>query len=114
MAHLAAGHVRWSSFLQLGFWIPFLYLYWSRRAEYTCDRAGLLLVTKLTPSLQGIIKLAVGRKLAASTNLAALRRQKEQVSEEIGPKLVEIFSTHPFTIKRITAIEDFARVQGVA
>ena len=84
MAHHAAGHVRWSSFLQLGFWIPFLYLYWSRRAEYTCDRAGLLLVTKLTPSLQGIIKLAVGRKRAASTTLAALRRQKEQVSEEIS------------------------------
>lgn len=114
MAHHAAGHIRWSGFLQLGFWIPFLYLYWSRRAEYTCDRAGLLLVNKLTPSVQGIVKLAVGRKLAASTNLGAVRRQKEQVANEFGPKLVEIFSTHPLTIKRIIEIEDFAKVRQVA
>ena len=107
MAHHAAGHVRWSAFLRLGSWIPFLYFYWSRRAEYTCDRAGLLLVNKLQPALQGIVKLAVGRKLAASTSLAAVREQKEQVSREIGPKIVEIFSTHPLTIKRLTAMEDF-------
>lgn len=109
MAHHAAGHVRWYAFLRLGSWIPFLYFYWSRRAEYTCDRAGLLLVNKLQPSLQGIVKLAVGRKLAASTNLAALRDQQELVSREIRPKIVEIFSTHPFTIKRLTAIQDFDR-----
>jgi len=109
MAHHAAGHVRWYSFLRLGFWIPFLYSFWSRRAEYTCDRAGLLLVNKLKPSLQGMVKLAVGRKLAAGTNLTALRQQKEEVSRELGPKLVEIFSTHPLTIKRLTAIEDFAQ-----
>ena len=107
MAHHAAGHVRWSAFLRLGSWVPFLYLFWSRRAEYTCDRAGLLLVNNLQPALQGIVKLAVGRKLAASTNLAAIREQKEQVSREIGPKIVEIFSTHPLTIKRLTAMEDF-------
>ena len=107
MAHHAAGHVRWAAFLRLGFWIPFLYFYWSRRAEYTCDRAGLLLVNKLQPALQGIVKLAVGRKLAASTSLEAVREQKEQVSREIGPKIVEIFSTHPLTIKRLTAMEDF-------
>lgn len=107
MAHHAAGHVRWHGFLRLAFWIPFLYSFWSRRAEYTCDRAGVLLVNKLKPSLQGIVKLAVGRKLAASTNFAALRQQREQVSREIGPTIVEIFSTHPLTIKRLTAIEDF-------
>jgi Zn-dependent protease with chaperone function len=113
MTHHAAGHVRWYSFLRLAFWVPFLYTYWSRRAEYTCDRGGLLLVNKLQPSLQGIVKLAVGRKLAASTNLAALREQKEQVSRELGPKLVEIFSTHPMTIKRLIAMEDFAQIGRV-
>jgi len=109
LAHHAAGHVRWSVFLRFGFWIPFLYLYWSRRAEYTCDRAGLLLVNKLKPSLQGMVKLAVGRKLAASTNMSALRQQRETVSREFGPTLVEILSTHPLTIKRLTQMEDFAR-----
>jgi Zn-dependent protease with chaperone function len=109
MAHHAAGHVRWHTFLALAFWMPFLHSFWSRRAEYTCDRAGLHLVNKLQPSLQGIVKLAVGRKLAASINLTALRQQKEEVSGEIGPKLVEIFSTHPLTIKRVVAMEDFAR-----
>ncbi len=113
MAHHAAGHVRWYGFLRLGSWIPFLYSFWSRRAEYTCDRTGLLLVNKLKPALQGIVKLAVGRKLAASTNLEALRRQKEQVSREIGPTIVEIFSTHPLTIKQLTAIEDFAQTKAV-
>lgn len=109
MAHHAAGHVRWNTFLALAFWLPLLHSFWSRRAEYTCDRAGLLLVNKLQPSMQGIVKLAVGRKLAASINLVALRQQTEQVSGEIGPKLVEIFSTHPLTIKRLVAVEDFAQ-----
>ena len=108
MTHHAAGHVRWYGFLRLGFWLPLLYNFWSRRAEYTCDRAGLLLVNKLRPSLQGMTKLAVGRKLAASTSFEALRKQKEQVSTEVGPTIVEIFSTHPLTIKRLTAMEDFA------
>jgi len=54
------------------------------------------------------------RSAGGWAEVRALRRQKERVSEEIGPKLVEIFSTHPLTIKRITGIEDFARVQGVA
>lgn len=109
MAHHAAGHVRWHTFLALAFWMPFVHSFWNRRAEYTCDRAGLLLVNKLQPSLQGIVKLAVGRKLAASINLPALRHQKEEVSGEIGPKIVEIFSTHPLTIKRLVAMEDFAQ-----
>ena len=113
MAHHAAGHVRWYGFLRLGAWVPFLYMFWSRRAEYTCDRAGLMLVSKLQPSLQGIVKLAVGRKLAASTNLGALRQQRENISRELGPTIVEIFSTHPLTVKRLTAIEDFARQQQV-
>ena len=114
MAHHAAGHVRWHGFLRLGCWIPFLYSYWSRRTEYTCDRAGLVLVNKVRPSLQGMVKLAVGRKLAALTNLAALRRQMEQVSGELGPIIVEIFSSHPLTIKRLTQMEDFSqgRVQA--
>ena len=112
LAHHAGGHVRWAGFLRFGFWIPFLYLYWSRRTEYTCDRAGLLLVNKLQPALQGMVKLAVGRKLAASTNFAALRQQKDSVSREFGPTIVEILSSHPLTIKRLTQIENFA--QGYA
>jgi Zn-dependent protease with chaperone function len=113
MAHHAAGHVRWNTFLMLAFWLPLLHSFWSRRAEYTCDRAGLLLVNKLQPSLQGIVKLAVGRKLAASINLAALRQQKDQVSTEIGPTIIEIFSTHPLTIKRVTAMEEYAQAGSV-
>jgi Zn-dependent protease with chaperone function len=113
MAHHAAGHVRWHTFLILAFWLPFLYPFWSRRAESTCDRAGMLLVNKLQPSLQGIVKLAVGRKLASSINLAALRQQKDQVSAEIGPTLVEIFSTHPLTIKRIVAMQEFAQANSL-
>lgn len=113
MAHHAAGHVRWHAFLALGFWLPFLHSFWSRRAEYTCDRAGMLLVNKLQPSLQGIVKLAVGRKLASSINLGALRQQADQVSAEIGPKIVEIFSTHPLTIKRVVAMEEFARASSL-
>jgi Zn-dependent protease with chaperone function len=113
MAHHAAGHVRWHAFLSLGFWLPFLYFFWSRRAEYTCDRAGMLLVNKLQPSLQGIVKLAVGRKLASSINLPALRQQKDQVSAEIGPKIVEILSTHPLTIKRVVAMEEFAQASSL-
>ena len=109
MAHHAAGHVRWYRLLQFGMWVPFLYMFWSRRAEYTCDRVGFLLVQDVKPALQGILKLSVGRKLAAGTNFLALRQQREVVSREFGPKIVEIFSTHPLTIKRLIEIEDYAR-----
>jgi len=76
--------------------------------------AGVLLVDKLTPSVQGVVKLAVGRKLAASTNLVALRGQMEQLSREIAPQVVEVLSSHPLTIKRIVALEDFARAWALA
>jgi Zn-dependent protease with chaperone function len=109
LAHHAAGHVRWAGFLHFGMWLPFLYFYWRRKAEYTCDRAGMLLVDKLRPSLQGMVKLAVGRKLAAHTNMSAVRQQRQVLSQQFGPTLVEVLSTHPLTVKRLTEMEDFAR-----
>jgi Zn-dependent protease with chaperone function len=81
---------------------------WSRRAEITCDRAGLLVCKDLNVSMKGLMKLALGsKKLYDELDLDAYLEQYEDGKKGIG-RLVELFSTHPFVPKRVQALRVFA------
>ena len=68
---------------------------WSRRAEITCDRAGMLVSRDQAAAERAITKLAVGsRKLYEEFNLDAFLEQHEEGSHGIG-KYMEVFATHP-------------------
>jgi Zn-dependent protease with chaperone function len=81
---------------------------WSRRAEITCDRAGMLVVGDARVAERAITKLAVGsRKLHEEFNVDAFLEQHEEASHGIG-RLMEVFATHPWLPKRVLAMRVFA------
>ena len=84
---------------------------WSRRAEITCDRAGMLVASDQPAAERAITKLAVGsRKLYEEFNLDAFLEQHEEGSHGIG-KYMEVFATHPWLPKRVLAMRVFGESQ---
>jgi len=78
---------------------------WSRRAEITCDRAGML-VSRVAE--RAITKLAVGSsRLHEEFNVDAFLEQHEESSQGIG-RFMEVFATHPWLPKRLLAMRVFA------
>jgi Zn-dependent protease with chaperone function len=93
-------------------WVVFPAFYalqgWSRRAEITCDRAGLLCVNDLGTSTTALAKLALGStKLYEQLNLDAFVEQYDEGQEGVG-KFTEITASHPWIPKRIKALRKFA------
>jgi Zn-dependent protease with chaperone function len=81
---------------------------WSRRAELTCDRAGLLCTRNLDVSQAVLLKLALGsQRLYEDLNVDAFMRQLEE--SQGGPgKYTELFRDHPYLPKRVQALRIFA------
>jgi len=97
--------------------VPMLLAYWEwfRRAELTCDRAGLLCVQNLETGLRALSKLAgkvEGYEDEFNTE-AALKQA--DASREVKNKLVVLVSileaaqnTHPFVPARLKRLAEFA------
>jgi Zn-dependent protease with chaperone function len=80
---------------------------WSRRAEITCDRAGLLCCKSVETSTRSLAKLALGsQKLYEQLNLDAFVEQFEEGKDGPG-RYMEAFSSHPWLPKRILALRAF-------
>ena len=81
---------------------------WSRRAEVTCDRAGMLCSRSLDVSTRTFAKLALGStKLYSELNLEAFLAQHEEGKDGIG-RYRELFANHPWLPKRVLALRAFA------
>lgn len=80
---------------------------WSRRAEITCDRAGMLVVKDQSAAERAITKLAVGsRRLYEEFNVDAFLEQHAEGNQGIG-RYMEVFATHPWLPKRVLAMRVF-------
>ena len=81
---------------------------WARRAEVTCDRAGLLCCQDLEAGQRALLLLACGsRALAERIDLKEYETQREELARSVG-KWRQLFDTHPHLPKRIRALELFA------
>ena len=81
---------------------------WYRRAEITCDRAGLLCARDLEAASRALLKLACGsRKLYDELNVDAYLEQLEEGRQGVG-RFSELFASHPYLPKRIQALRVFA------
>jgi Zn-dependent protease with chaperone function len=81
---------------------------WSRRAEVTCDRAGLLCCKSLDVSTRTFAKLALGStKLYSELNMDAFLAQYEESRESVG-RFRELLASHPWLPKRVMALRTFA------
>ena len=82
---------------------------WARRAEITCDRAGLLCVRDFEVAQSGLVKLALGsQKLYKELDVDEYVKQMEEGKRGIG-RVAELFRSHPYLPKRIEALRLFSR-----
>lgn len=80
---------------------------WSRRAEITCDRAGMLCAGDLDVSARALTKLVIGsRKLYDEFDLDVFLEQYEESKGSMG-RHMEAFATHPYLPKRVLAMRVF-------
>jgi Zn-dependent protease with chaperone function len=84
---------------------------WARRAEITCDRAGLLCVKNIDVATSAVVKMALGsQKLYQSLKIDEYLKQLEEAKRGIG-RFGELFRSHPYVPKRIEALRLFASSQ---
>lgn len=83
----------------------------ARRAEITCDRAGMLCSKNEQVAARALTKLVLGsRKLYEEFNLEAFLEQYEEGKDSIG-RYMEALATHPYLPKRVLAMRVFAQSQ---
>jgi len=81
---------------------------WSRRAEITCDRAGLLCCRDLEAATRTFVKLASGsQKLYGEIDVESYIEQLEEGGAGIG-RFQEALSSHPYLPKRVQALRLFS------
>lgn len=84
---------------------------WARRAEVTCDRAGLLCAGELAVAERAFLKMACGStKLYEELDIEAFLEQLEAGQTKLG-RLTEMTATHPYLPKRIRSLQLFAESQ---
>jgi len=102
LGHHRAGHLDFSRKLaNLGDWCIWVKLWYSRRAELTCDRAGLYCAGSLEASQLALINATVGAQLAAQVNVEEAVRQWHQHRDEFFVKYRTLYATHPHHLARL-------------
>jgi hypothetical protein len=94
---------------------------WSRRAEVTCDRAGMLCCKSLDVSTRSMAKLALGsQKLYSELNIETFLEQYDEGQEGLG-RYSELMASHPFPaeararharLRRERSVEETRRRRG--
>jgi len=107
LAHIKRGHLFWKLFLYPSMLVPFLGTAYSRACEYTCDRFAVHL--KPEGSIEGLLVLAVGKKLYKKINVDELRNQAKE-EKGFWVWFSEVLSTHPNLTKRIDAVVNYATI----
>ena len=119
MGHIQNGHVVYLTTLHLLSQLPaFLkplqpvvaaaLQTWSRRAEITCDRAGVLCCRDLSIAERTFVKMASGStKHYDDVDVEALLEQLTESRKGVG-RFTEVFDSHPALPKRIAALRVFS------
>jgi Zn-dependent protease with chaperone function len=82
---------------------------WSRRAEITADRAGLLCTRDLAACTSSMVKLSVGsQRLFSNINVDEYISQLDESQAGRG-RFHELFATMPYLPKRVQALRLFAQ-----
>ena len=117
MGHIALGHTRLGTLVGgvLGaprvpilsaFLVP-IFLWWSRCAEYSADRAGAIACGKLDKSISALLKVMVGPALAAQVNVEEVLAQSHELDGKVDALAGEAGISHPFLVHRIRELARF-------
>ncbi|HET7233708.1 MAG TPA: M48 family metallopeptidase [Longimicrobium sp.] len=84
---------------------------WSRKAELSCDRAGLLAVQAPEPGLRTMLKFAGGtfteNNLAAFIEQAEEYRGTNELTDQVFKVMNLLWSTHPFPVIRVAEMRNW-------
>ena len=81
---------------------------WSRRAEITCDRAGVLCCRDIGVAERTFVKMASGStKHYGDLDVEAFLEQLEEGKQGMG-RFAEVFASHPLLPKRVAALRVFS------
>ena len=81
---------------------------WARRAEITCDRAGMICTRDIDVSIGCLVKLAIGsQKLYSEVSIPEYLNQLKEAQAGLG-RYDELTRTHPYLPKRVEALRLFA------
>lgn len=83
--------------------------WWSRKAELTADRGGLIACGDLTAALRALVALAVGTRLAKEVDVDQMVRQSVASDSNLLSTAAVLDSTHPDLGSRIRELLAFAR-----
>ncbi|MFV2056439.1 MAG: M48 family metallopeptidase [Thiohalomonadales bacterium] len=117
LTHIKCGHTQWmvltslSDTLRLPLVstiVAYLLRGWSRKAEYTADRGGLLACQDLSVSFSAMAKLLIGKELYQQLNIDTLMAQKNDVDTDIVARLSENLSDHPYVMNRARSLQQFS------
>ncbi len=82
---------------------------WARRAEITCDRAGLISSRSLDVSIASMVKRALGsRRLFSEINVDEYLEQLDQTTGSGPGRFQELLASNPYLPKRVKALRLFA------
>lgn len=85
---------------------------WSRAAEVTADRAGMLCADSLEDCYSAVAKLMYGGTIGQQDNID-YEAILDQLDESMGniAKYDEIFSSHPAAARRLKAVREFSECE---
>jgi Zn-dependent protease with chaperone function len=89
-----------------------LFYQWSRAAEVTCDRAGMICSDNIEDAINVNKKLAYGTFLNREddVNIDDLREQFEELAM-VASVATELVADHPSSIRRVLASDEFAHCE---
>jgi Zn-dependent protease with chaperone function len=110
LAHFKAGHTKVSTLLfpigHNNFITNTIFGFWNRKAEYSCDRCGLILTKDVESALSALIKLAIGKNLFQSLDVRGYIAQIRSAGTK-SVRFSELLTDHPFITNRIVHLIDF-------
>lgn len=115
LGHHRAGHLDFPRRLaQAGSWCIWVRLWYSRRAELTCDRMGLYCAGSLRSSRLALLNATVGAQLAGQVNVAEAIGQWRLHRDEFFVRYRTLYSTHPHHLARLDHLNAVAPELGVS
>ena len=110
LGHFKTGHTKITTFInplgQGNIFSNFVFGFWQRKAEYTCDRCGLLLTKDIDSAISTIIKLSLGEKLFKQFEIEGYIPQLKKADSGLV-KSSELLISHPTTANRVRNIINY-------
>jgi len=88
--------------------LNFVFLFWSRKAEFTCDRGALIASRNLAGTISALAKMSTGKELFGKLDLDHFLEQLEELEQDKAARFSHVFSTHPPLVKRIALLREYA------